>query len=122
IASSANALRRVWRRKDSNRRRTNIGLPCKYLCLFGKIVCGDHNGITHSFCFDWNRIASARLAHTLRIDRRSAVLAGDSRGALVEAHRSADRAGIIDRGHVAVRFAIKQKADLCALYGGAVAM
>src|SRR5205823_3038963 len=90
--------------------------------LLREIVCGDHNGITRSFCFEGDRITSARLAHTLRIDRRSAVLAGYACSALVEAYRAADRAGIIDRGYLAVRLAIEQEADLCALYRGAVAV
>src|SRR5437763_2817840 len=122
IANSANALRRVWRRKDSNRGRTNIGLPREYLCLLPQIIRGDHDGITHSFCFEWNRITSARLAHALRIDGRSTVLAGNSGGAFVETDRAADQAGIIDRGYLAVGFAIKQKPYLCAFHHGAVAV
>src|SRR5437667_2247284 len=87
IASSANALRRVWRRNDSNRRRTNMGLPCEDLCLPGQLVGGDHDGIAHNFCLERDGIASARLTHTLRIDRRSAVLARNPRGAFIEAYR-----------------------------------
>src|SRR5438552_15994329 len=76
----------------------------------GEIRLGDGDRVSAGCGGERNGIASARLAHSLRIYRRGAVLANQTAAGLIETDRTADVAGIHHRGHVAVGLAIEQKA------------
>src|SRR5205807_9470739 len=57
MASTANALRRTWRRKDSNKRRANIRLLGEHSNLPGKIGARDNYGAGFSLAvFLLNRL------------------------------------------------------------------
>src|SRR5579859_2971977 len=128
MASTANALRRTWRRKDSNKRRANIRLLGEHSNLPGKIGARDNYGAGFSLAvfllnrLQRNRIAASRLADTLRIDRRRAILTGDSVGRLVKAHGAANLAGVEDSFYFVRRSAKQQKPYLRSIDIHAVAV
>src|SRR5260370_10524131 len=68
-----------------------------------------------------NGVTAPGLAHALGVHRGGKVLTDDPVGPLVKADAATNLAGVKDRGHFAVRFAIKQETNLDAVHVGAVA-
>src|ERR1700682_5606193 len=120
MASSATPLRRFWRRNDSNTRRRNMMLPgelCGSLC---KIGAGDDRRGAVAGCVERKRITTPGLAHTLRINRRRAVLANQSIWTFVKTDGPANPASVKNCGDRTIGLAVAQETRFGALAVDAV--
>src|ERR1700723_1679623 len=114
IAIPASILRRRCRRKLSMSRRKNISdpSPLEDRSQLAEIRSLNHHVATLYGRLQWDGVAAALLAHRRGVEGRGAHLAGDALIADVEAHRSADLAGVGDRDDGAVGLFEEKKADL----------
>ncbi len=70
---------------------------------------------------EWNWVAAASLTDTLRVDGCGTIFANEAAGSFVKTDTAAYLTGVKDRSHLAVGFAIEQKAHLDSVHVGAIA-
>src|SRR6202007_1813854 len=75
----------------------------------GQSALGDDHPVLEHRRLQRDGIASAGLAHGHLIDRRSTILADQTRLVAVEANRTADFAGVKQHGYLVVRLAIEEE-------------
>src|SRR6478672_2523214 len=93
IARRATLLRRFCRRNDSKSRRKNMSMR-ELRKLRPEVSDIDHNGIAGLRHVQGNRVAATALAHALRVDGSSAVLANQPLGPFIKADRAANFTGV----------------------------